>query len=733
MSTKPLPPQEPNSVPEEDLNLHENFAPIIAENGLIRQHEDPEVSEESLSDFLTRLDTLQDLVALRHAEQEEQEKQQAENLPDNQTVTPEASSTAPLAGEVSQPGKEGESKSTASLQKAPETSEEEPLPQAATTALTVRNAQTTALVTTSKLTLARRITLLKRKRQHKRRLAQRAERHAAQVAVKPPTPQQNSSSAQNPAPKRPNRWKWALAVLLLVFLGGISGLVPVEKIPLLRNLAYAMGFDKTDTARMSFLRALLTWTDKTIGLPGNWADEGGATTLFAGRFNRAENVPGTEAEEDPAVGLSARFARSGGQTSLIDMQALNMLQRQKGYTLDGVRGAVQLTPGQEEADLGPAVVRDDKVNVRTEANIDKGEVFFGSDTSAVNRDFKDGYDSTKMLAKIKNPHIADGVPIDWLFNMTQRLMQKNTPLGGVNRQLEGARVFWGDNIAQLGKEKANRDLYYAWIASRMGQRASNVMLKKSLADVGFLGADLPQMASVALGGGVQIDSMSFQEDQEEWKEYLEWEQKCKETIENEGSKIQDAWYQFNKLEGSKAANLHYPPNCYEATTNGNYNKDDFKKSISQVQSSCETLLKSYQALENACRMVASVKDCSKMTDDYDKQWDDNVSPCVGFLTEAFNDWNKKHPDDQKTLEQYKNSDEWKDKGGDQKINFVIIQDTMTNHSRQFATLIRGREIDKKGPRQDTLYVPEDMNDTDNTSGQLEKVQESIKNEIIQTN
>ena len=34
-------PTPPNSVPEEDLSLHEDFAPIIAENGLIRQPKVP--------------------------------------------------------------------------------------------------------------------------------------------------------------------------------------------------------------------------------------------------------------------------------------------------------------------------------------------------------------------------------------------------------------------------------------------------------------------------------------------------------------------------------------------------------------------------------------------------------------------------------------------------------------------------------------------------------------------
>ncbi len=600
MSTKP--PKPPNNVPEEDLSLHEDFAPIIAENGLIRQPKAPEVREESLPAFLTQLDTLQDLVQLRQAEQAEQQKQQTEQHPEMEKPKPQAATEKPI------------------LDLEENTLSEKPAQTAlvltSTHLPTVRAAQTTALIPVSKLTLARRLKLLKRKRQHKRRLAARARlraAQAAQTAVPPKMPRQKSASAQNPAPKRPSRWKWAFVLLLLLFLGGISGLVPVEKIPGLRNLAYAMGFTKDDTARMSFLRALLTWTDKTIGLPGNWSGEGANASLLAQVRGEASDSAGAGSDGVALPGLNS-MSRGGGKTSLIDMQALNALQRQKGYALDGVRGAVKLTPGQEEADLGPAVVRDDKVNVRTEANRDKGEVFFGSDTSAVNRNFKDGYDSSKTLAKVKNPHIADGKPIDWLLNTTQRTLKAEGGLGGLNKQLDGTKVGWGDSIVDVGEKKEHKDLYHAWITSRMSKYTPNVMLKKGLADSSFLGAAIPTMASNVLSfTGIQVDLGAMQEDESAWKEYLEWEKNCREELmgQNGGGKmVEGAINTFNDLfpedpigaktsKRAKGYNLDFPKNCEEAEAGG----AGYISNLDVISSSCKKAQEGYRKLRDVCHMV----------------------------------------------------------------------------------------------------------------------------------
>ena len=692
MSTRP--PKPPNPVPEEDLNLHENFSPAIAENGLIRQPKAPETDPEGLPAFLTQTDTLQDLVALRHAAQAEQEERQKPLPPKGEDVREE--------------------------------NEKEVLHEAPPTFLTVRQAQATALVPVSKLTLARRITLLKRKRQHARRLKvkrkQRLKAAAQRANIQQAVGLQNTEQVppQN-ADNLPNsrhsyrRWPWVLAILLFLLLGGISGLVPVEKIPLLRQLAYAMGFDKADTSRMSFLRALLTWTDKTIGLPGNWAEEGNQSALFARRGSDT-NIPGAP-EEDAVSGWNAGLTRSGGQTSLIDMKALNAMQLKKGYALDGVRGAVQVPPGREEADLGPAVIRDSDVNVRTEANRDKSEVFFGSDNSAINRNFKDGYDSTKALAKIKNPHISDGKSIDWLLNTTQQLMRTNGPLGGLNRQLESTRVSWGDGIANIGDEKPHKDLYFAWITSRMGQRTPNVMVKKSLVDTGFLGADIPMMASTALGGGVQIDSTSFQADQENWKEYLEWEKQCKETFGKEGNQITAIEEDLGTRIQSSAKELNYPENCYEATT-GAFHKETFLNTINGMKKQCQQVEKSYKALEENCNMAVSWGNCNNINEimQYESKWDTNVGSCENKLKEMCKIHNDGVVCEPAQLNNYKN-DQWKKDGPKILTHFDDVKSMLTADGSEFATWIRGKE-------ENGFWVPEDM-DAKGNSKQLDNVKDTI--------
>ncbi len=661
MSTKP--PKPPNSVPEEDLSLHEDFAPIIAENGLIRQPKAPEVDVESLPAFLTRIDTLQDLVELRHAEQEERQKQAGQE--EQQQVPQEAAPTENIPPNVvieSHPTEKPE----LNLEPTPveDTSAQTQQPAQTSTHLpTVRQAQTTALAPVSKLTLARRITLLKRKRQHRRRLAARAKKRAAQaVAVPPKTPKSKKATAKNQTPKRPSRWKWALVILLLLFLGGISGLVPVERIPLLRDLAYAMGFDKNDTARMSFLRALLTWTDKTVGLPGNWSDEAGKNYLFARRGDAGTTGDTIQEDEPGLLSLNARLPREGGQTSLIDMQALNAMQRQKGYALDGVRGAVKLSPGQEEANLGPAAVRDDKVNVRTEANRDKGEVFFGSDNSAVNRAFKDGYDSSKTLASIKNPHIANGVPIDWLTNMTKRTMKTDTSIGGINKELNSTQVSWGSSVADMGDKKEHRDLYHAWITSRMSKYTPNLMLKKGLADSSFLGADIPVMASNVLNfSGIQVDIEAMNEDESAWKEYLEFEKNCREDLLNGGGRAVDsARDDFNVLfiENVKPGktppvNLDFPANC-ESIIGKDYSTSAFGAHIRTIQTACQNMRAGYNSLKNTCLMqvdTGSSRCDPNITAQYKSRYDSFKSYCEDYCARKKAEWEKQKHEDGETFDE----------------------------------------------------------------------------------
>ena len=128
---------------------------------------------------------------------------------------------------------------------------------------------------------------------------------------------------------------------------------------------------------------------------------------------------------------------------------------------------------------------------------------------------------------MSNPYIVNGKPIDWMTNAAQRMMQANTGLSGLNKELSSVQVNWGGVVQDKGPQKPHRDLYHAWITSRMAKHTQNVMLKKALAEAGFWDGEIPTSASGLMFGGLQIDIDSLQEDQESWDEYLKFEKQCK--------------------------------------------------------------------------------------------------------------------------------------------------------------------------------------------------------------
>ena len=443
--------------------------------------------------------------------------------------------------------------------------------------------------------------------QKKKQLAPTEVKSKKQNVPPPNTPQQPSEKPH----KRKRRWLWILAALLALFLITIGGFVPVENIPILRNIAHAMGFTPEQAKRMSFLRALLTWTDKTLGLNGKLSAGPaieGESKLFSGRPGEAGNASGEEEEE---ANLKGKMARYTGKTSLFDMRALNELQRSKGRRLDQISGTVLLLPGQKAETR--AAMRDAEVTVRTEANRDKGEVYFGSDASAINREFNDGYDSIKTLKKVANPHIADGNPIDWLEQMSSRMMKADTGLMGIDKELKTSIVGWKNETGDVGNNKPLRDLYHAWITSRMSNYTNSIMLKKSLADSSFLGAAIPSHASESLTfGGVHIDTDSLENDQEGWKEYMEFEKNCKEELMaagHGGPMVQNAVDSFNNLfpetnwSGTAPENANFPTSC-KGVLNSSYEESTFFKStVRTIRKACHDMVDGYKKLETSCKMA----------------------------------------------------------------------------------------------------------------------------------
>lgn len=625
-------------VPEENLDLHEDFAPIIAENGVIRPKVDPhQVEELTIADTtFTRMDTVQDLVQIRSAEQQAvpQEKPASKPQAAPKQELKEKPSRAQTQTPARQPSNKQEPKEK-SFKKTVEPVAKQPKPKMAQTPVpedsfadlnpveevpAEREERVAAPVKkVTPVPSAQASSALPPLKQEQmtvssQQIAKRPDEKKSQGKVPPTTPPKQPAEQAAAKPKKRRRWVWVLAILCFLFLGTVSGVVPVENIPFLRNLAYAMGFTKDDTTRMSFLRALLTWTDKNIGLPGFMQ------ALIEPRSSWWGGASGDLAENGQEAGsVFSRMQRQSGSSSLIDINKLNAMQREKGYKLDGIRGSVSPIPGNE-ATPGPTMLSKSEGAVQTEANQKTSDVFFGSDASSVSRNFKDGYDSVNMLKKVSNPHIANGEPIDWLKNMTQRMMKKDKGLGGVDKELRGSQVNWGISTQDVGEDKPHRDLYHAWITSRMSKYTSNLMLKKALADTGFMGAEMPSTASNVLTfGGVQIDTEALQQDQEAWKEYQEWEKKCKEDLNTSGDKIDKARDSFNALfwddvEGPghpAPVNLNFPKSCAEMKT---ANKNDFTKNLVTISSACKTMKLGYESLQKTCSMqVETQLQCSEAT------------------------------------------------------------------------------------------------------------------------
>ena len=280
--------------------------------------------------------------------------------------------------------------------------------------------------------------------------------------------------------------------------------------------------------------------------------------------------------------------------------------------------------------------------MRTESTRVQGDVYFGSDAGAINRDMRDAYDSSKTLTKVKNPHIADGNPIDWLSNMAQKMVRATNSLAGVDRELNNTKVNWASSVVDVGDKKEHKDLYHAWITSRMSKYTQNNMLKKALADSSFLGADIPTVASNVLTfGGIQVDAEQFSEDQQGWKEYMEFEKTCKEALNSAGARIQNEIKKFNDTVKDTSA-WDFPKNCAEAyPVSSSYGASKFSKNIRAIYQACQNMDKDYQELENKCHLWVSRNSANCSSDiegTYERHWNTFLSNCATEFAAYFQQW-----------------------------------------------------------------------------------------------
>ena len=413
---------------------------------------------------------------------------------------------------------------------------------------------------------------------------------SAQVDPNKELPSKPQPGTQTPRPELGKRVRplarskraWAvLAVCLLLVL--TTGVVPVGKIPFLRQLAWAMGYDSQETENISFLKALLTWNEHSREARSA-AEQEGLNAEDVGIFGR-----------DGGGYASARQRlERGNQSSLIDLRTVNAVLAKNGQKGDLLAGThVQVDTGN--GTKNPNVYLSGDEHAATQANSAVlGEVYFGTDASAVARNTKDGFNSVNLLKRAANAPVSGGGPsgrTDWLFRLADRATRADAGLDGLADKLDSSGMLGSFGASsKVADTKARRDLYYAWLTGMASRRVDNVVLKKTLATAAFDGAEMPQKVFEMSGGtGIGLLKDDVTANMENVKIRLQHEKECEAVIQSNNipDQVAEAQKNINGLAGS------FPKTCEDV--NGS-----FSAKLVALQNQCKQVKKGYSALVSKC-------------------------------------------------------------------------------------------------------------------------------------
>ena len=316
-----------------------------------------------------------------------------------------------------------------------------------------------------------------------------------------------------------------------------------------------------------------------------------------------------------------------------------------------------------------------------------------------------------------------------MTNAAQRMMQANTGLSGLNKELSSVQVNWGGVVQDKGPQKPHRDLYHAWITSRMAKHTQNVMLKKALAEAGFWDGEIPTSASGLMFGGLQIDIDSLQEDQESWDEYLKFEKQCKEALSVSTQEINQAFAAFQKIVVGGTEKLGFPANCYLALQEGDKGREIFKNNTTTTQNVCSQLDAGYKKLETACKMEIShgTVDCSSVSDGYQDMYNQFYNGCKAYYDEEKTAWEQQEIAAGRTPTKEKFEKEvWPGKGikketvdiSGESVSSAFVFNKMKEESNNFSTWIKAKKCE------------EDAGFCEAESSEIDKVKDTIEHHLL---
>lgn len=391
-----------------------------------------------------------------------------------------------------------------------------------------------------------------------------------------------------PSPRRAERhpaavvWAWlrrlrlktwvVLGLVFLLFL--IIFIIPAGRLPGIRNLAWMMGFSPQDTQSVSFGHALLTW----VGDGGSVSSRR-ELSLFD-RQNRAG------------------FNPAGPQSGLFDVLRVNAARRAQGLGAERVFGVSDAAEDPNRAAYRGAVSglsaqAQEEVRARSAA-----EVYFGTDadqlarTDAEETSTAGSANTAKLHARANIVGGSGGN--NWLDASIERAtrlsrgemdqaMEKATHLHTPLSQLNGSLT---------AGDKNKQDLARVWLLSQAAHKAPQPMLKKQLAEAGYMAMEMPKKVydSMGEGSGIRMRGDEIMASFEEADKKLLSEEQCRDLGMQANSNI-DATLASAREKISTVRNS-VPSSCAEVGA--------FADNISAVKQNCKDINTTFSNMKMAC-------------------------------------------------------------------------------------------------------------------------------------
>ena len=413
-----------------------------------------------------------------------------------------------------------------------------------------------------------------------------------------------SSAVREREQKRWDRKRWLAALALVFFLFSIIFIIPVGRIPLLRNISWLMGFSTQDTQSMSFFRTILTWVgdEERRSRPGSWSGDGGGISIF---------------DREQLQGFSASGPRSG----LFDLDAVNAARRAQGLEADGLYGvaggnsqtsSVRVSGWSEEARRNAAA---------------KGgqEVYFGTDADAVVRASTQNTTvrgSSDTVALLPSFGIVGAAATDWLAMAVDKAsLLSNSQMTEALREAASIPAPLSNLSGTLtAGQKPQRDLATIWLMSMAADKAPQLMLKKQLAAAGYMAMEMPKKVydSSGQGAGVMMSGSEMVANFESANQQLLKEEQCREisktTSQNLSAKTQEASSLILSLR-------NVPKKCGE-------DMQTWSANLKNIKATCKEVSAVYDNMKTFCGAKVTSGRCeTARLDSYESSYNEI---CAGY-------------------------------------------------------------------------------------------------------